>query len=127
MFAVAGVVRDAAAVWAGGLHSGWNARKRFAPHLHFVAVGGKLKYSVAIQAPSLGGERPLSAWLLISTWNGMAGSNRCLLVLLQPAVGLVCSVARVGARRHRGRSVVVLPWRDSWRGPKTRILLWGPS
>lgn len=65
-------VRDADVVWAGGLHSGWNARMRFAPHLRFVAVGGKLKYSVAIQAPSLGGERPLSAWLLISTWNGMA-------------------------------------------------------
>ena len=63
VFAVAGF-RDATVVWAGGLHSGWNARMRVewgsarrevGPPIHAPLLFGKLLF--AIQAPSLGGER----------------------------------------------------------------------
>lgn len=68
VFAVAGC-RDAAVVWAGGLHSGRNARMRAewgsarqvsgrSLHLVKCSLWWK-KCSVAIQAPSLGRERPL--------------------------------------------------------------------
>jgi len=58
------VLRDATVVWAGGLHSGWNARMRVewgsarrevGPPIHAPLLFGKLLF--AIQAPSLGGER----------------------------------------------------------------------
>jgi hypothetical protein len=63
-------------VWAGGLHSGWNARMRagwgvpravfsVGPSIRWTILprfsGEKENFSVAIQAPSLGRERPL--WL----------------------------------------------------------------
>jgi hypothetical protein len=76
-YCIAGA-RDAAVVWAGGLHSGWNARmrtgwgsaRRFRQRKGSVppfgeqfslGFGGEKKNSVAIQAPSLGRERPLVA------------------------------------------------------------------
>jgi len=57
-------LRDATVVWAGGLHSGCNARMRVewgsarrevGPPIHPPLLFGKLLF--AIQAPSLGGER----------------------------------------------------------------------
>jgi hypothetical protein len=73
-----GGARDAAVVWAGGLHSGWNARMRAGwgsarrfrqrkwsvpPFGEQFSLGfwGREMISVAIQAPSLGRERPLVA------------------------------------------------------------------
>lgn len=61
VFAVAGI-RDAAVVWAGGLHSGWNARMRVEWGSARREVGPPilahscLEIVFAIQAPSFGGE-----------------------------------------------------------------------
>ena len=124
VFAVAGVVRDAAAVWAGGLHSGWNARRmrrfdrRSPPSLH--CCWWKIIISCYPGSLPRGGEAPLPApanliacvccWCCSSIW---------------PLVGF--SVARVGARWPGGMMARGLPWRDSWRGPKLGFLLWGLS
>lgn len=91
VFAVAGVVRDAAAVWAGGLHSGWNARRmrrfdrRSPPSLH--CCWWKIIISCYPGSLPRGGEAPLPApanliacvccWCCSSIWpRGFLGGAR---------------------------------------------------
>lgn len=67
VFAVAGVVREAAAVWAGGLHSGWNARRmrfdrRSPPSLH--CCWWKIYYLLLSRLPPSGGRGPSCLLLL---------------------------------------------------------------
>ena len=89
-----------------------------APHRHFIVVGGKLKYCYPGSLPR-GGEAPLPA-----------PDNNLMACVLLPAAAAFWPHEFGGAWARGGLGddfVVVLPWRDSWRGPKTWILLWGLS
>jgi len=94
VFAVAGI-RDAAVVWAGGLHSGWNARMRVesGDPRAVRSVPPFLRTPVwklfAIQAPSFGGE--------IAIRLGGRRANHHPSLLWWDVVCCVCCVPRTGA------------------------------
>ena len=144
-YCIAGA-RDAAVVWAGGLHSGWNARmrtgwgsaRRFRQRKGSVppfgeqfslGFGGEKKFSVAIQAPSLGRERPLvarpecvktgDAFLVVPEAGGLPALaiDACWDIHFFEGLDL-CSSRRRGLGHSLAWGlVVVLPAVDPRRGP----------
>ena len=99
------VLRDATVVWAGGLHSGWNARMRVewgsarrevGPPIHAPLLFGNVLF--AIQAPSLGGER------LHATTRGRGGVG-CLPALPAWSVVTLTDQGLRGAPGTRARGV----------------------
>lgn len=100
MFAVAGVCPGRGRGVGRGVTFRSECEDAFCspPWLRF---GGKLKYSVAIRAPSLGGERPLSAWLPDTNleWHGL------VVVLVAAAAAAAAALASCVFGGARGRAV----------------------